>query len=654
MRLVRRKIHRAIPELDGFDDAQAARFVRTVNASWRRRVGRWAAVGVTLLTLLPAAVVGAVLLADWLDARAMFGATIGYVGWGVLLVLACGVGLVGALVVRDRLLRRSVRRVIARCGLCVACRYSLLGLPVGDDLRLTCPECGRAATVDPAMGELEVDATGGPVYRHLMARDDADVVARRRRRHRRFLKWSAVSVASGLALLAAASGAWWWHLNRQAERARADRNTRSVVEGLRGAMWEHGPEPDSAEQYCRVTDVLLELRTLERRLSELSEHRNARAQSFGMSADFVDPLFDAKSFDKNNGEGSHAAAQRYVLAVLREGRESGLLDRMGATLSQGAPLAELQTDWEQPFFTLLLPDLGLSRSMARANAARMVVALHAGDQREYVAALEQSLYLAQVVERDGLLIDQLVGYAIRSLVYNKVQEHCSHYRDAAWTRAVLDAVVRRADSPGLWRSLEVEEAGAIDAVQWMYARPGRVLRAHLGMSSEFNQWFMPGPGPTWLGSYDGNVRAIRTHFAVFIASARQPPWKRTPAPTAATGYPIVDVILPAAGKSLSAEDRMRSDRGWCVATLGAQVCRQTTGSPPASVHQGYPYVARPELLIDPSCGTPYGFGFVQEAGSDAPVFEVMHGDDDRPVRPPPAPPKPARAPGRTIGASGKK
>lgn len=651
VRLIRNKIYRAFPELDRFTDEQCERFVRSANSSWVRRLGRWIVVGVTSFGLLILVIAGFVAFDQMLDAKLQrlgwMGALLGLVGF----VVATGAALTAGLVLRDWILRRRVRQLIARCGACPACHYSLLGMRVGENLTIVCPECGRAMRVDPAMEELETDETGSPVYRPRVARDDAATVAMWRRRHRKFLKWSAISAASAVLVLAMGYGVWWWWLVEQAKTAAGERKTRQAITGLREAMWRRGPERESTEEYCRFVELVRAVRDRVSKRDKLPEYSSPSGRFNGFTAEVVDPTCDVAAFEKRNGDGSFAPTRQYVLDILKECREDGTFDDLREILRMRAPIRELETDWEGPFFGVLLPDLGMCRSMARVNGARMVLALHAGDRREYVEALEETLAAAQIVERQGLLIDMLVGIAIGSLVYNKITEHHAQYPDEEWTRAVLEAVVRRSDSPGMWRAVEIEGAAAMDAVQWFFAHPEKVRRAQLGLGSP-DLFEGTGIGDGWCGGYQGNKVALASRMDLWVAYLKQVTWKRAAMPpSTATGYIVVDTMLPAMSKACGAELQVTRERNLCVATLASDLHRMATGRYPTSVHDVLPFVTKSELLIDPGCGLWYQFGVVQEDGQSAPVFEIMQGNDDRPAQTRPAAPKPAPV---AMPGSGKK
>jgi hypothetical protein len=146
MRLPSRRVYRAFPELDRFDDAACQRFARE---AMRMSRGAWAGwivgTGAVAIGAGIGVFVGGVLLVrpfirasrlapgDWTMLLAL-----------AVIVLAISTALLVPLAVRDWLLRRRIRRHIwswrCRCG------YLLLGL-VPRDGALTCPECGEATAL---------------------------------------------------------------------------------------------------------------------------------------------------------------------------------------------------------------------------------------------------------------------------------------------------------------------------------------------------------------------------------------------------------------------------------------------------------------------------------------------------------------------------
>lgn len=151
MRLITWKIWRAFPELDRFSDEQCRKFIRAADA----RVG-WGVLRAIVCIVfaifaffVSAMLTGGLLAAIFRDSK---GASVGLVG--TILMVALTASSVLTLLIRDIMLRQLLRRLIDKRGACERCGYSLLGLPVDDNLNARCPECGERTTIDASMVEL--------------------------------------------------------------------------------------------------------------------------------------------------------------------------------------------------------------------------------------------------------------------------------------------------------------------------------------------------------------------------------------------------------------------------------------------------------------------------------------------------------------------
>ncbi|MEI7658848.1 MAG: hypothetical protein WCK33_12365 [Phycisphaerae bacterium] len=157
MRLLTRQLHRAFPELDPFDDGRCGRFVAQAA---RSTSGRLASI-VAVLTAIILGVVGPPAAMTWLRSTSLAS----HFTWSPLwldasLVAGFVLGPFAGIVTRDVALSLRVRRVLRARGRCYGCGYSLLGIPIGANLEVICPECRTACTVDAAMAALTDDATG--------------------------------------------------------------------------------------------------------------------------------------------------------------------------------------------------------------------------------------------------------------------------------------------------------------------------------------------------------------------------------------------------------------------------------------------------------------------------------------------------------------
>jgi hypothetical protein len=157
MRLLTRQLHRAFPELDPFDDTRCRQFVAQAA---RSRSGRFASI-VAVVVAIHIGLMGPPAAMAWLSTTSLAN----YFTWSPLWLDASFIagfvlGPFAGIATRDVALRLRVRRVLRARGRCYGCGYSLLGIPIGANLEVICPECRTACTVDAAMAALTDDATG--------------------------------------------------------------------------------------------------------------------------------------------------------------------------------------------------------------------------------------------------------------------------------------------------------------------------------------------------------------------------------------------------------------------------------------------------------------------------------------------------------------
>lgn len=150
MRLITRKLWRAFPELDRFEDGQCQRFVvAAVRDTWPRVI-RWVVVVLAGFLGVVLGIMLSVIAEDVLRTTMSYG--LARAQWGVVFsaTFTVGGGSIAAMIARDMLVRWHLRRVLAGTG-CPVCRYSLLGIPVPASGRIQCPECGEAIEANRAL-----------------------------------------------------------------------------------------------------------------------------------------------------------------------------------------------------------------------------------------------------------------------------------------------------------------------------------------------------------------------------------------------------------------------------------------------------------------------------------------------------------------------
>lgn len=210
MRLIARTVFRSFPELDPFSDAECIVFVRNATVSVWRRAMR---VAVNIAVTVGLAALEVRLLKDWV--------TPSFATWRVAVLLAlvlCTIG-ISALLMRDILLRLAIRRIFGRGASCPQCGYSLGGLPVTTDYRVTCPECARLTDVSMHATHC---ARGTDGLLRFLPGPGAQLPKDpwlTRRRVRTVASWSAAAVAVLLLLGSIPAALWEWRLRGMASAA---------------------------------------------------------------------------------------------------------------------------------------------------------------------------------------------------------------------------------------------------------------------------------------------------------------------------------------------------------------------------------------------------------------------------------------------------
>ncbi len=151
MRILTKKIYRAYPELDKFDDEACKRFITRA----KQRHGAWKGNAFLAFILVASFILWIPLAVLFIYLGKTLTQTLGYSG-GLqmlyMLAIFTGMGWFPAicfLLARDRLLHLSIRKQLSQA-LCSKCGYSLLGLKVIDQdgqQAVQCPECGQTITL---------------------------------------------------------------------------------------------------------------------------------------------------------------------------------------------------------------------------------------------------------------------------------------------------------------------------------------------------------------------------------------------------------------------------------------------------------------------------------------------------------------------------
>jgi hypothetical protein len=509
---------------------------------------------------------------------------------------------------------------------------------VGAENVIVCPECGTRVVADPAMGELTTDETGAAVYKPEVARDDELARERQRRRHRRFLRWAAVGTAALVLVLVMGAVGYWVHLERQAKRAIADRNTAAAIAKVRATLAPEGVlvGHDGAAEWGMYVELVRLSQTEMKRLMSDEKYRSAGGRDMYFEYSTLLPTFDAKDTDRRVGEGSAGAMVRYTLDTLAHARESGVDARLRGLLELKDPERPIVMPPAGMYVMAMFDGLAESRGLARFNAGRMVLAMRKGERTEYVEALEESLAAARIVERQGSLIEKLVAVAIRSLVFKRIQEDIGSYPDGRWAEDVLAAVKRQTRRVPMSAMLEYERIGGLDAIQYVFSDPKLVAKAQFGLGgADPFGWGLSGPGlglPR-IGTYEGNRDALNGMYDAMIAASVEDRSKRGPGSSGVTGYAIVDTLTPALSRAIQSDDVGEFDRRRCVVTLAAEVFARNNGRSPATVDELGEIMGDAKEGLDPYTGKPFQIAVNPATGKGEKAFVVLDGNGNEPVEP---------------------
>ncbi len=527
MRVMTKQLWRAFPELDSFDDERCARFVAAAQRGRRAALLRLSAAGVAFVASAALLVTLSQIMLALLGVLSRPGdLPIGAIGIGVMVILTLAGA--AAMLVRDVMLRRRVLWVIKAKGTCAGCGYGLLGLPVPDDLRVTCPECGLEMWVDAAMAELVTDERG---QRRLKPKPEKRVLPRWMNRR---LAWNLGKVAAMLVLLAVVGAAGWWawrehQLVEQAKVARGDLHGLEVIQEMNSSQYPPVP-PDESESEARAKDgwTLFDkvFGALDVATNEVTSSPDAIVDAQGAvvppetTAIFQPPLSESATESERD---QHDAQREMARRLIRRFEAIG----GDAQLQAMTDAKRAVRDWSmieqpnQPPATLAVDWLGPTRRVARVLAAKMELAVSVGDRDSYIVSLEAGLKLAAMLDREPLLMNRLVGNVIRTLVLEQLRRHVvrgSHdgkRMPSDWIGPIDDAIARRAEMMPLDFVFDGEREVGRQTIAWLFSDPARV-RSVAAVNAALGGGFFAAPTSSMaarVGTYRENLEALDAVYA---------------------------------------------------------------------------------------------------------------------------------------------
>lgn len=625
MRLITRyTLYRAFPELDRFSDTQCIRFVRTANRSlWVTMLRR---IMLTAAGLATTAIVGG---GFWLIYAALqmrparFVGGVGfYLYYLVPLVLAAATGFVAAMLVRDRWLLSRVRRVIRERALCLQCRYLLLGLPLTDDGKIVCPECGYSTEVDPSLGEL----TDPSIPRKKtnrgagMVEQSSPPTRAPRSRFRLIVRTATIAAC----LLFSLGALWfgWFALSMASAKPGTSVNYSAKMRAHVGQYAPDAARDDSPEGYATLVRVCDEFDALLLRVEKADAASPEALQSRGDATRSADTRIDFNVVvcpwlltpDLN-------AASNLRRARLAIDAMTG--DPLLKTLDEAARAKGFVRSWQtRPLINTMLFDLSSLRQLTRASRNRMVDRAAAGDWDQAARSCEHVMCVGRLVSHDGVVISRLTGTAIYAVGLRWTRDVVStHHPDEA-TIGRLDRIIdEQTRRPGLDYTFNGERLWALDAIQSIHTDDGWLIVSNAGDAIVEPRLGFASNGASWQNflslAFPKRARveaAANGMYDQLIASCTQPKDLRAATlrstdqqvRTLGNGYKVIDMLAPAFGTVWQSEDQINMDITGTRVMLAIERHRASTGNYPASLAEVEPMLDQ-RLTTDPLSGRPWGY-----------------------------------------------
>jgi hypothetical protein len=632
MRLLVRTIWRAFPELDPYTDAECATFVRRAT---RRAPRRWLH-GVAVLLFFLAALAGSVVAAGFVlrfvevSVPEALHDVVALLAVPVALALVFAVPSVGALILRDVFLRHRLAQVLRDRGSCGNCGYSLVGLPIPASLVVACPECGHAGPVDEALTVLvrasqppgdRPEASGGI---RVVGGDGWTVMTRPPRwppeRRRRWLKRGALATLGVVLVLGVTGGAYELWVRMQVAEARDGQPTAQEVTAVianRRPQHARVLEPQGVKAILEIAE---RMEALETRVRSESDHLRSTWPEWGL---VLAPVSETSSMPVRSPAEEERAALGRALAerLLHASEEDGLFDAFAGV--RGAP-REVR-DLAYPPSTLAqvsLKYLGAAWLQASANAARMRVAIAAGNTATAAEALLTIRALARVCGDQPCLVEQRVSASIDGIAARDTLRWLAstpslqelEIMQRAWTPEDPEALAQR-EALGV----DMERILILAAVAEILADPTAVrLAPFMGITVE-NIGSRPPLRVRTPGSWRANRDAILASHAWLMARLPLERWERDasatlpPAP-AFQGAELAKVFGGVNGMArfLESVDTRRLNARVVGTVIAIERWRATHRAYPATLDALVPALL-PRVPTDPFTGKPMGYARVDPA-----------------------------------------
>lgn len=622
MRLVTPTLWRAFPELDEFSDDLCRKFVAAATSRWRSQCLRFTLVGLVACATVGAGVLAHAGLTTFADTHTHWR---DLPDWTVALLQAAAlsltllVGFCIGLVVRDQVLRRQVRRVIRRRGVCARCGYSLLGMRVGSDLKVICPECGAGTVVDPAIGELARDPDGAAgVYNPVAPTMDPERSRRRWRLIRTIAVWG-VRVLLVLTLITAGTAAWIWRgLHLDSEKA-----SRLIAEGGGSIATAEAAASAAEQRWARpvrdagdVMRVINAYRLDEGRVRGLmwteadlaSTSGNLTPPEFWRIYMPADEL--ARTFAGRTPAEVETERLKMMQTVRRVSETPGAkgLEALPELLpcvptSSGAGL------WvNNPVFW------GLNHA-GQFCLAQAAVAREEADRRAFVGALDRTLAACDMLLSGPRMYMVSAGDRYRRYAAHHALLAIVDPTKADWRADIQAVLAKYARTPTLGDAVRGDCAALRLYIAGVYADPVQTLKSRFSRTNPMGPTFPR--DPTFDRTIDETLAELKEQEDMIAAFADRPASERSyvPAPVIPAPGAGATASLPWMLNVIQHHDYSEARFRGAIVIAGVQAYRERTGEWPdtLSLLTTADLGVDPASVLDPFSGKPFGYRRVDAA-----------------------------------------
>lgn len=546
MRLLTRRIYRAFPELDRYNDEQCARFVKSARKGGLTTLLHAAAILATLLPLMGAALLGTTYLYDTLGTANI---SILRVPWGFEItwllasctLFACAMS--AGLLVRDILLRRRLKFVLRTRGACPACQYSLIGLTVSDESMVQCPECGVEIEVDASLAELSTDAqnasaqefgTTGHTRRTMTIKTQAPSWWTPKRK-----RTAALIALTSIALPATIWGGHEWWLARQADAAAADRAAfASRLSAILARPPAQSVSPNRLDAALSIVDFAESINATLRQSAPQSLSAPGNVNFDVLIPDTFNVRYTAQYLALRAQEAQRARA------VLRLYLAGGFAAKAKALTQPGPAWAVAPSSTTaSALYAETYGQLTRAATLSPILQAWAMVAAESNNEQEVLAAMEANLALCRVLalaSYPGTILAVAREYPTLDRVRAMLLSHPTESSLSALA-AILDRQKFDIDTAAL---IEGHRLASLDDIAALFES---VENARFGIYSK--RWAgyreMITPFRFRLGTYQENKAALNAEMDAYTKYFALSPQTRAAAPlvVSGSGLLLVDFVV---------------------------------------------------------------------------------------------------------------